>query len=150
MTREQFQEVVWFAVDKEEEAAALYESAQKVVVTEQGKRTFAEFAAEERKHKKMLLELRYESLEEGAVGAVPNLKISDYLVEVEFRPDMSYQDMLILAMKREEQSLRLYTDLKSTTRDAQLQNLFSWLAQEEARHKLRLETIYDEEILREN
>ncbi|MDZ7392020.1 MAG: ferritin family protein [candidate division KSB1 bacterium] len=150
MTREQFEEAIRFAVEKEEEAAALYESAQKVTVTEVGKKTFAEFAAEERKHKKMLLELRLEGLKQRTVATVPNLKISDYLVDVEFRPDMSYQDMLILAMKREELSLRLYTDLQDRAGDEQLRNLFSLLAQEEARHKLRLETLYDEEILREN
>ncbi|MBC7187391.1 MAG: ferritin family protein [Calditrichaeota bacterium] len=150
MTEEQFRQAIRFAVEKEEEAAALYETAQQVAVTPLAKTTFSEFAAEERRHKAMLLELKPESLGKPAAAKVPDLRISDYLVEVEFRPDMSYQDMLILAMKREEQSVRLYSDLQRRTGDAQLQRLFGLLAEEEARHKLRLETIYDDEVLQEN
>jgi|YNPNPStandDraft_1061719.scaffolds.fasta_scaffold52341_2 rubrerythrin len=150
MTREQFQQVIKFAVEKEEEAATLYETAGQVAVTPLAKKTFAEFVAEEKKHKRMLLELKPESLGTQASAPVADLKISDYLVDIEFRPDMSYQDMLILAMKREEQSVRLYTDLRRQTGDAELQRLFDLLTEEEKRHKLRLETIYDDEILTEN
>ncbi|MGQ9852148.1 MAG: ferritin family protein [Candidatus Oleimicrobiaceae bacterium] len=150
MTKEQFQKVIAFAVEKEEDAAGLYDTAAKVAVTPLVKKTFAEFAAEEHKHKRMLLELNPEEIAGSAVAPVADLKISNYLVDVEFRPDMSYQDMLILAMKREEQSVRLYTDLRQQSGDAGLQNLFGLLVEEEKRHKLRLETIYDDEILREN
>ncbi len=150
MTKEQFEKVIQFAVEKEEDAAALYDTAAKVAVTPLAKKTFAEFAAEERKHKRMFLDLKLEDMAGSAVAPVADLKISNYLVDVEFRPDMSYQDMLILAMKREEQSVRLYSDLRQQTGDAGLQRLFGLLVEEEKRHKLRLETIYDDEILKEN
>jgi rubrerythrin len=69
---------------------------------------------------------------------------------MKFEANMSYQDILILAMKREEQSMRLYTDMGEKVEDAQLKSLFRKLAGEEAKHKNKLETEYDENVLREN
>jgi rubrerythrin len=80
---------------------------------------------------------------------VTDLKIGDYLVDVPAAPDMEYQDALILAMKKEKASFRLYTDLAVTTEDGNLQSLMQGLAQEEAKHKLRLEMEYDEFFLTE-
>lgn len=53
-------------------------------------------------------------------------------------------------MKKEKAAFRLYNDLASTVKDRALRETFLALAQEEARHKLRFEIAYDEEILREN
>ncbi|MCK5733915.1 MAG: rubrerythrin, partial [Candidatus Latescibacteria bacterium] len=69
---------------------------------------------------------------------------------VAFSPDMSYQDALILAMKREEEAHQLYSDMGAWTNDPELEKMFAMLAQEEAKHKLRLETEYDEYVLAEN
>ena len=49
-----------------------------------------------------------------------------------------------MAMKREEISLRLYTELSVRFADEQIGNLFRKLASEEAKHKLWFETLYDE------
>jgi len=48
----------------------------------------------------------------------------------------------------EERALKLYNDMKESNKDEDLKKLFSFLANEEAKHKLRLEKIYDEEILK--
>ena len=63
---------------------------------------------------------------------------------------MDYQDALILAMKREKAAFRLYTDLAAATDDADLKSTFEALAQEEARHKLKIEIEYDDRILQDN
>ena len=64
------------------------------------------------------------------------------------RPDISYADILRIAMKREERSVKLYTDLKERNQDAALNKLFTFLVQEESKHKYALEKIYDDEILK--
>jgi rubrerythrin len=51
-------------------------------------------------------------------------------------------------MKNEEHSVELYNDLKGTYKDKELNKVFAILAQEEAKHKLKFEKIYDEDILR--
>jgi len=53
-------------------------------------------------------------------------------------------------MQREKASFNLYNNLAAIADDEDLRSTFLALAQEEARHKLRLETIYDEQILTED
>ncbi len=50
-------------------------------------------------------------------------------------------------MKNEEHSVKLYNDLKESSVDEDPKRLFEFLAREEAKHKLKFEKIYDEEIL---
>ena len=79
-----------------------------------------------------------------------DLKLADYLVDVEPTPDLDYQQALVLAMKKEKAAFRLYTDIAAAIPDAGLRELFQALAQEEAKHKLRFELEYDDYVLREN
>ena len=51
-------------------------------------------------------------------------------------------------MKNEEHSVKLYNDLRESCMDEDLKRLFDFLAHEEAKHKLKFEKIYDEEILK--
>jgi rubrerythrin len=85
-----------------------------------------------------------------AAKKVADLKIADYVVDVVPTPEMSYQQALILAMKKEKASFLLYTNLAETASDDNLRATFSALAQEEAKHKLRFEIEYDEHVLTEN
>jgi rubrerythrin len=57
---------------------------------------------------------------------------------------MDYADILRLAMKREEASLRLYNELAQKATEAEALGVFKLLSQEEAGHKLALETMYDD------
>ena len=81
---------------------------------------------------------------------IMDLKISDYMVDVEPGPEMDYQQVLIVSMKREKAAYKLYMDLSESTTNENVRNMFLFLAQEEAKHKLRFETEYDDEVLREN
>jgi rubrerythrin len=81
---------------------------------------------------------------------VTDLRIADYLVDVAEHEELDYQKALILAMKREKASYKLYFEIARVTTDRELKELFLSLAQEEARHKLRFEIEYDEAILTEN
>ncbi|MGZ3514943.1 MAG: ferritin family protein [Syntrophales bacterium] len=51
-------------------------------------------------------------------------------------------------MKNEEHSVKLYNDLQESCMNEDLKRLFKFLANEEAKHKLKFEKIYDEEILK--
>ena len=63
---------------------------------------------------------------------------------------MDYQQALILAMNKEKAAFRMYTDLAAAAPEEGLRNTFLALAQEEAKHKLRFEIEYDEEVMSEN
>jgi len=92
----------------------------------------------------MLENIRKNGVAEGEIKKVPNLKISEYLSTEAKDLDYSYQSILIRAMKREEASTKLYTEMARRFEDEQVQKLFKQLAAEEAGHKFRFEKLYDE------
>jgi len=148
MDEKKFQEIVQFAIQKEIEAADFYTRASQVVKYSGTKDLFIDFAKQEQGHKKLLEDLNLEKVVRAKIEKIPNLKISDYLVDTDFRPDISYADILRIAMKREESSIKLYSDLKPLDGDEVLTKFFSFLIQEETKHKYSLEKIYDDEILK--
>ena len=89
-------------------------------------------------------------VEAAHIASVPDLRIADYTDNVDVTPGMDYQDVLVVAMKREEKAHNLYTALASNTSDGGLKKLFELLAHEEARHKLALEKEYDDHVLSSN
>ena len=109
---------------------------------------FEEFAEEERKHQKLLEDFKTkgvaESLEDYQLKWITDIKRSDYVVELEYTPGMAYNDILMLAMKREEKALKLYNDFLDQADTQEGKKLFKVLCQEEAKHKLALETMYDD------
>ncbi|MBW2028156.1 MAG: ferritin family protein [Deltaproteobacteria bacterium] len=141
-----FEEIIAFAIDKEEEAVAFYEEAAEQEPYSGAKKTFEEFAGEERKHASLLEGvLRGETrVSEYELKRIPDLKRSDYLVDMTYEEGMPYADILRLAMKREEKSLKLYNSLADRAEKEDLLKLFRMLSQEEAKHKLAIETLYDD------
>lgn len=143
-------EVINFALDKEQEAVDFYTRCSNLSTRSSMKDAFLEMAEEEKKHVRMLENFKPEQVEKIKLKDIPDLKISDYLVDMEFDPEMSYQDLLILAMKREEASIKLYTEFTQENFDPALIKLFQILSQEELRHKNRLQKEYDDVILTDN
>ena len=64
--------------------------------------------------------------------------------------NISYQDALIVAMKRERAAFKLYSDLAEKVSEEELRQVFLGLAKEEAKHKLFFESEYDERVLGDN
>jgi rubrerythrin len=143
-----FSEAISFAKEKENGAIHFYESAKEVAKNPGSKVMFQEMADEERKHFKLLDEMREEDIASFSIEKVQDLKISEYTEDVPFSPDLNYQQILIVAMKKEGEAVKLYNDLASMTADPKLAKLFQVLAQEEAKHKLKLESEYDDNVLK--
>ncbi len=143
-------EILDFAIDNEQNAADFYfklaDSAQDKSIRE----TFKLYANEEIGHKEKLIFIKNEGVFQLKKESILDMKVADYVVRQAVSDDMSYQDALILAMKREKAAYRLYMKLASTTNEANLKDLFIGLAQEEAKHKMAFEIEYDDVILREN
>jgi len=143
-------EILDFAIAGEQEAHDFYMDLAKKVERPGMEGLFTQFAREELGHKAKL-----ENIKKGARSFVPakkvmDLKIGDYLVDVDPTATLTYQNALILAMKRERAAFQLYTDLAAQSEDAEVKQIFESLAQEEAKHKLRFEIEYDDMILTEN
>jgi rubrerythrin len=143
-------EILDFAIDAEVTSVEFYMDLAKRVETPEMKKVFEDFAKEELGHKAKLQEMKKNKWSITADEDVPDLMIADYVVDVELQPDMSYKDALVVAMKREKAAYRLYLDLAAVAEAEELTETFLWLAQEEAKHKLRFEIEYDDEVLKDN
>lgn len=148
MSFESFEEIIKFAAEKEKEAVAFYEDLARQAPLSGAKEILEGLAKEEKKHYDMLEDLgsNKEKLAEYKFKWIPDMKRSDYLVDVKYEKGMDYLDLLRLAMKREEASLALYNVLIENVDKEDLVRVFKMLSQEEAKHKLRLETIYDDHM----
>lgn len=144
-----FEDIIAFAVAREEEAAAGYADMMAAAETPGLKELFRELRDEEGDHKRLL-----EGLDPVGAGslepaAVEDLGITDSLKAEPSHPDMSFQDALIFAARKEEQAARLYAGLAEGTGRAEDRKLFEFLAGREKLHKLKIETEYDKRVLTE-
>jgi rubrerythrin len=142
--------VIEFAREKEAESAGMYQILARQADSERAANIFNKLAMEEDGHRRTLEQLDLGGHTTVKVNKVLDLKISDYLREISYSPDMTYQDILVFAMKNEEHSHHLYQGLADHSADRDLKNLFEFLAMQEAGHKLRLESEYDDAVLKED
>ena len=140
-------EILDFAITKEQEARAFYAHWAEKIKNKWIQDVFRDFAREEKKHEDMLLSVKQGRILKPSEKKITDLKIADYLVDLAPSPDMDYQKALVIAMHREKASYRFYSDLAQAVSDPALKETLTALSQEEAKHKLRLETIYEKEVL---
>ena len=139
-------EILNFAIDREKDAVAFYAYLAEQATRGSLKETFESFSKEEEKHVSLLSDIagNKEKIDAYQFKTVTDLKISDYMVEKEYEEGMPMPEILKLAMKREEKAVKLYNTLSEQTDNADAKKVFEILVQEEAKHKLALETMYDD------
>jgi rubrerythrin len=143
-------EILEFASVREDEAARFYAEGAAAARTEILRALFLDLEAEERRHKALLEKFRSGRAVPLAGGRVPDMGLTDALVEEPFDPEGTAQDILILAARREARAADLYGRLSSLAANAEEKNLFEYLIRQERSHKLRLENEYEALILSEN
>jgi rubrerythrin len=141
-------EIITFAIEKEAEAARFYEQISELASMSGSREMLIEFAQQERKHEALLRQFMEKGVDQ-SVGDyqfkwITDIKRSDYVVDLAYHKDMGYSDLLMLAAKREEKALALYNELLKQADSPQAKDMFKVLCQEEAKHKLFLETKYDD------
>ncbi len=105
MNFETFEEIMEYAINKEKEAEKFYNEASEKETFSGAKELFKGFALKERGHQKLLERFSKENIEHFKDEKIPDLKRGDYTVEMVYKPDMSYDDILRLAAKREDKAL---------------------------------------------
>jgi rubrerythrin len=142
------EEILKFAIRKEADTAAFYRMAADR--SNPGvKKMFEELAKEEDGHKKKLEKFDPKAIEKVEIKETRGLGLSELMEDVPFSSEMSYADLIRMAIKNEEKSQKLYAVTAQGVKDSAFRKLLLILAQEESTHKERLEKIYDKEILQE-
>lgn len=135
-------DILDFAIAREIEAHDLYVGLAGLVTKPELRGAVEGFALDEVRHR-----IRLEAVKAGEMvftdDEVGNLHIAESVKEVRPHPEMSYTDLLVVAMTKEKAAFRLYTNLASIAKEQALRDMLLKLAQEEAGHKLRLEIEYD-------
>ena len=143
-------EILGFAIEREQEAYNLYASLADSVSRPGMREAFLAFAKEEAGHKAKLVGIRKGELPGFEPERIQDLKVGELLEEIQPTPGMDYQQALQVAIKAEQRAHSLYTGLAGATSDPTLRSVFEGLAQEEIKHKLFFETEYDEVVLEGN
>ncbi len=140
-------EIIKFAVKREDDAYHLYKDAAGKTTSIAARKMFEEMAAEEAGHKEVFSRIDLAKAEQYKFNQVSDMGISQYLVDIPLRPDMTYQEILVFAMKAEEGAYQLYKAAAEMTEDPQLKKTLLVFADVEKGHKKRIEDIYDERVL---
>ena len=136
------EQVLDFAIAKEAQAYKFYQQLSDWVKRPAICQVFEDFAEEELKHK-----TRLQAVKAGEISLetedIKDLGIADKMEDAQLRPYPNYVDALIVGMKKEKESYKMYTALAAKANTQQLKDMFLKLAGEEANHKLQLEVEYD-------
>jgi rubrerythrin len=143
-------DILEFAINSEQEAVDFYNQLAQNATNEDMKNVFEQFAREEMGHKAKLTNIKTTGMYSMPAENIADMQISDYLVAVKPTTNMTYQDALILAMKKEKAAFKLYSNLAQRAPSTDMKEILQGLAQEEAKHKLRFEVEYDDNVMREN
>lgn len=142
-----FNDVINFAIKREENAIQGYGSMIEVAKTPGISKLLQELQDEEKNHKKLLQELTEGKVESYKPTQVIDLKISDFLEEETLDAEMDFQQLLIFAAKKEQNAVELYSKLAEEAESEELRKLFKFLVEQEKSHKLKLETEYEKHVL---
>jgi len=143
------EDIIKFAVEREDTAYKLYTRAAELSTSIASKKMFQELAKEEATHKDVFAKIDEDSAENHKLCTLPESSIAKYLVEIPFRPDMNYSQIIASALKTEENAYQLYKAAAGMTDDPKMQKLLMNFADVELGHRRRLEAIYDERVLTE-
>lgn len=145
-------EILDFAIQKEQDAADFYTGLADKMDRKHLKQIFLDFAEEEKRHKSKLIAAKDGKIMLSSEKKVQDLGIGDHLtnIDTDAGKELDYQQALIVAMKAEKAAYKLYMDLAEAADKQDVKDLFLGLANEEAKHKLRFEIEYDDAILTEN
>jgi rubrerythrin len=142
--KDPLQKALDFAAARGQEAEAFYKHWAQTAESEAVRVAFGELGAAEHGHWQLLAHVTPADLASGSRERAADLGISEWLVEVKARARLSLEEALIVAMKREEASARLYDRLSELGGETAV--LFRSLANEERRHRKTIEAIYDEVV----
>ncbi|MEN6307851.1 MAG: ferritin family protein [Anaerohalosphaeraceae bacterium] len=142
MATHSIQDILNYAIRQEDEANGFYLRLAQQVEKDEVRSALKKFALDEFQHK-----IHLEGVRDGEVDfkdeEVGSLGIASSIPEIKPRVEMSYKELLALAIRNEHKAFTLYSQLAQAAKNPAVRELFEHLAQEEARHKIGLEIEFD-------
>ena len=143
-------ELIIKAAEEEENSYKFYMGAIDLTEDAAAKLWLKELAEEEIKHKEMLQKFDTFKITKFEPGEIQDLHITEFLIDKDVTDIKDFQDVLIVAMKKEQQAYNFYVSMAQSSDNEGMRNLCKILAQEELKHKHKIELYYDDIVFREN
>ena len=144
MNFEIYKQTLLSAVKNEIEAYEFYKNAAEKTQNKSLKSIFNELAREEMGHKDLLETYAFDELKTIKFGDVKDYKISESVELPKLTTEMKFTDGIVLAMKKEEEAMKMYKNFANACVDASQKEIFLQLAKMEQGHKAKLENIYND------
>lgn len=139
---ENLKALIDFAIREEEEARSLYERAALLTTDLMARNLLNELSALEGEHVKTLKGLAKENGDDSPLLVGPPIRISDGDLPGRPSQSSSLPEIVAFAIRSEEKSRDLYAALAARFSNPQGTALLSRLSQDEAMHKSKLESLY--------
>ncbi len=137
------------ALKKEDHAIRFYTALLDYVEQEDSKKLLKQLIEEEKGHFKLLSQVlvtgNYAKV--GAPSGHESLEMTDHLVREEIHRTSSPQEIVKLAIRKEEAAEEFYLSRIHFIQDERLKELYRRLAEEEANHRRKLLNGYDDLII---
>ena len=142
-------DILAFAIGREIEAADGYGALAGRASTPGLRDLLLELKGEEENHRRLLETMPVGRWGEAA-APVEDMGLSDALADGPFTPDMTFQELLIFAARKEKKAADLYAGLAGRPEAAAYRKVFEFLSGQERTHKARLEAEYEKHVLTED
>ena len=143
MDKKQFDKIIDFAVKREKDAILFYNDLRDRDSFRKHRDLLDTLVEMEKVHIDVLESLRVKTMKHVLLPRIENMDTRDYNPSPVLTPDMSYEDILYMAISREEESFQLYTKLARGCLEPDIKKLFLRLAAEEVGHKTQFERLVD-------
>jgi len=144
MDAKEFERIMDFAIAAEIEAYEFYNEVAQSTADKSLKVLFTEFAEEEKGHRLTLESLKNKQIQNFSFAGATDYKIAETVDAPRLSLSMKPADAIALAMKKEEEAMKMYTGLANAASDAEHKNVFMSLARMEAGHKAKMEDLYNQ------
>lgn len=141
MNVEDYQEIIESAISREIESFDFYHGVSEKVSDPFLKELFKELANEEKSHKGFLETMLANPVAFRVIES-KDYKVSDSVEMPRLSLDMKPSDAIALAMKKEEEAMKMYAGLATACADKEQREIFVSLSRMELEHKKKLEEMY--------
>lgn len=142
MNLNQYKEIIEFAIAGEIEAQEFYKVAANKINDPYLKEMFEQFAKDEKGHEKILKGILSKDTINEYFNESTDYKVAETVDTPKLSTDMKPADAIALAMKKEEEAMKQYTDLAEACLDPGQKKVFLDLAAMERGHKLKMEKAF--------
>ncbi|HZK24241.1 MAG TPA: ferritin family protein [Oscillospiraceae bacterium] len=142
MNIDDYRKIIATAIEFEIESYEFYQGVAEKTTDNNIKAIFASFATEELAHKNFLEDFLQGDARSLAIKTQPDYKVADTVAMPKLTVEMQPAEAIALAMKKEEEAMKMYTSLANHADSPEHKKLFADLAAMEKNHKVELENIY--------